>query len=67
MKIKFLKYCQAPQEKTEIRCSCCGPVPVGEEMTNFYAGDEEDPEEFWHKIDLRNLTYRVDYDIIEYP
>jgi hypothetical protein len=40
---------------------------MGPEMTCFHAGDEEDPEVMWHEIDLTGLTYRVDYDIIEYP
>ena len=40
---------------------------MGYEKTFFYAGQEEDPEVYDAKIDLRGLTYRVDYDIIEYP
>lgn len=51
----------------EIRCSCCGPQPAGSERINFYKGEEYDPEEYGHEIDLSGLTFREDYDIIEYP
>ena len=67
MKILFLRNCTAPQKFTETRCECCGPQPMGCEDTFFYAGQEEDPEVFWHEIDLSGLTYKVDYEITEYP
>lgn len=67
MKIRFLRKCVAPQNRMEIRCSCCGPQPAGSERINFYKGEEYDPEEYGHEIDLSGLTFREDYDIIEYP
>lgn len=67
VKIKFLKNCTAPQKFTTVRCECCGPMPQPAEPTFFYAGQEEDPEVFWHEIDLSGLTYKVDFEIIEYP
>jgi len=67
MKIKFLRNCNAPQQWTKALCECCGPVQMGYESTYFYEGQEEDPNVFDYVIDLSGLTYRVDYDIIEYP
>jgi hypothetical protein len=40
---------------------------MGAKPTWFHEGDEADPEELWNEIDLTGLTYRVDYDIVEYP
>lgn len=67
MRIKFLKNCEAPQVFTRTFCECCGPERQPAEKTFFYAGQEEDPEEYNAEIDLSGLKYREDYDIIEYP
>lgn len=65
MKIKFLRECIAPQMRHRYCCEICGHVPTGMEPTNFSKDEEADPEV--EQIDLAGLTYRVDYDIIEYP
>jgi hypothetical protein len=67
MIIKFLKNCEAPQKYTKTFCECCGPQPMPPEKTFFYEGQEEDPDVWDHEIDLTGLTYRVNYDIIQYP
>lgn len=67
MKIRFLKNCEAPQVYEKTFCSCCGPERQLAEKTFFYAGQEEDPTKYNAEIDLSGLTYREDYDIIEYP
>jgi len=67
MKIRFLRDCKAPQAKTRYCCEICGHVPNGKEMTDFLKGEEAEPELWDQRIDLSGLTYRVDYDIIEYP
>jgi hypothetical protein len=71
VKIRFLKNCEAPQEwSREVHgsCDCCRHYEnAGYEREFFSAGQEEDPNEENRKIDLSGLTYRVDYDIIEYP
>lgn len=67
MLIKFLKNCHAPQAYTRTFCDCCGPERQAPVATFFYAGQEEDPNVINYEIDLSGLTYRVDYDIIQYP
>ena len=65
MKIRFLKDCTAPQMRYTWCCEICGHVPTGMEPNYFMAGEEVDP--VGEEIDLSPLTYRIDYDIIEYP
>jgi len=67
MIIKFLRNCTAPQVFERTFCECCGPERQLPEPTFFGEGQEEDPEVYNHEIDLSGLTYRVDYDIIQYP
>ncbi len=67
MKIKFLKHCEAPQAYEKEFCPCCGPERMAPVKTFFHEGQEEDPNVYNYEIDLSGLTYRVDYDIIEYP
>lgn len=67
MKIKFLRDCQAPQQRTRYCCEICGHIPTGMEMTDFFKDEEADTELWDSRIDLSGLQYRVDYDIIEYP
>ncbi len=72
MKIRFLRDCQALREQTRCEkngaCDCCDEeLPTTPRVERFMAGDEEDPERFWHKIHLTDLTYKIDYEIVEYP
>ena len=67
MQVKFLKTVEAPQVFTRTRCECCGPERQPAEPTTFVEGQVEDPNEHNAEINLSGLTYRVDYDIIEYP
>ena len=65
MKIKFLKDCHAPQQVHR-------PDPWGWyddfwEDAFFIKGEEVDPNEEHNAINLNDLKYREDYDIIEYP
>ena len=62
MIIKFLKVCEAPQEY----------LPVNGWRTEwepawFEAGEEVDPHEPGRLIDLADLKYKEDYEIVEYP
>jgi hypothetical protein len=66
MKIKFLKPTTAPKQFTKYCGDGCCSWPEWEDEF-FTEGQEEDPEEYGRNIDLSGLTYRVDYDIIEYP
>jgi hypothetical protein len=68
MKIKFLRDCTAPQERTRFCCEMCGHIPMGMEPTPFYKDEEADPEFPWNsRIDLTSLKFGEDYTIIEYP
>jgi len=65
VKIKFLKNVFAPQQFNR-------PNPTGwyEDMWEeafFMAGETADPTEEHRNIDLKGLTYKVDYEIVEYP
>jgi hypothetical protein len=65
VKIKFLKNCFAPQE-------VCRPDKWGWyvdqwEEAFFTAGEEADPLKEHECINLTGLTYKVDYEIVEYP
>ena len=66
MKIRFLKDCKAPQQYTH-HCSdgCCSWEVW--EGAYFVPGEEADPEEYRHKIDLSGLKYKEDFEILEYP
>ncbi len=66
MKIKFLRYCIAPQESMRTFCECCGPERQGKQPQPFFKDDEANPEENGSEIDLTGLKYREDYDIIEF-
>jgi len=66
MKIKFLRDCEAPQERTKYCGDGCCSWEVWDKQY-FLKDEEADPGEPAHKIDLSSLEYRVDYDIIEYP
>jgi hypothetical protein len=67
MKIKFLHTCRAPQYYTETHCSCCGPERYGPEDTLFFEDQEEDPDVYGSEIILKDLKYKEDYEITEYP
>jgi hypothetical protein len=67
MKIRFLRDCQAKQEQTRFCCEGCGNVPSSARVEEFLKDDEADPEQIFHKIDLSELQYKVDYEILEYP
>jgi len=67
MKIKFLKDCEAPQMRSRYCCEHCGYVPGEFRLRWFYQDEELDPDIELAKIHLSELTYRVDYDIVEYP
>ena len=63
MKIRFLKVCEAPQQYVPLT----GPWMTEWEPAWFNVGEEADPEEYNRKIDLSELKYKVDYEIVEYP
>ena len=67
MIIKFLKTVTAPQVFVKEYCSCCGPERQPAEPMLFSEGEEVDPHVYNAEIDLTGLTYRVDYDIVQYP
>jgi len=67
MKIKMLRECIAPQMRTHYCCEICGYIPTQMEPTTLFPGEEYNPEQWDEKIDLRGLTFKIDYDIIEYP
>jgi len=62
MKIRFLKVCEAPQEYMPVH-----GIMVQWEPAWFESGEEADPNEYNRKIDLTNLKYKEDYEIVEYP
>jgi hypothetical protein len=63
IKIKFLKEVEAPQAVWRTRCDCCGPQFEGWQKSWFYNGEEIDPNEQYHQVDLRNLVLGIDYAI----
>jgi len=67
MKIRILRDCHAPVPRFRYCCEICGHIPDGTEPTELFPGEEFDLDVEAEKIDLSGLTYRVDYDIIEYP
>ena len=67
MKIKFLKNVVAPQEVWETRCDCCGPERIGFADVHFLVGEEVDPDSPRETINLSNLTFKEDFEIIEFP
>jgi hypothetical protein len=66
MTIRFLKAVTAPQQHMEHCGDGCCSWPVWEEAY-FETGEEADPTEFWHEINLDGLVYGEDYAIIAYP
>jgi hypothetical protein len=67
MVIRFLRDCDAPQTKTHYCCDICGWIPGDKEWTPFFKDDEVNPEIMNEEIDLSGLTYKEDYEILEYP
>lgn len=66
MKIRFLKNCEAPQQFTKTCGDGCCSWPEWESSW-FVKGEEIDPEDPFGKVDLSSLTYKEDYEILEYP
>lgn len=72
MIIKFLQNCTAPQLHSKVYCECCGPELEWED-TEFFIGEEcevsADPDFNYgfDNINLKSLTYKVDYEILVYP
>jgi len=65
MKIRFLRNCFAPQQYHR-------PDEIGWygdvwEEEFFLMGEEANPLEEHREINLSGLTYKVDYEILEYP
>jgi len=66
MKIQLLKDCTIPTEELlhpGEGCSCSTKVPAFHPQGTVF----EDYEITMNRIDISELKYRVDYDIIEYP
>ena len=63
----ILKMVMASQVFVRTRCECCGPERQPAEPMLFSEGEEHDPNDYNAEIDLSGLTYRVDYDIVQYP
>ncbi len=64
MKLKILRECEMPEERLlhpGEGCDCSVKFPRW-----FYEGEIIEDYQI-PKVDLSGLTYRVDYDIIEYP
>ena len=66
LKIKFLKSLDVPMQNWETHCSCCGPELHGYEPSFFLEGDEVDPDELYHKLNLMGLKFGEDYVITEF-
>ena len=65
MKIRFLKNCFAPQQ---YECpDDFGWYDYKWEDNFFMESEEADPNAPGREINLSNLTYKVDYEILEYP
>lgn len=64
MKIQILKECEMPAEKLLHPGEGCSCSVMDAQW--FYPGEILEDYQI-HKVDLSKLTYRVDYDIIEYP
>jgi hypothetical protein len=67
MKIKILRDCIAPQQRTRYCCEVCGNVPTAMEPTQLWKDEEFDPDLWSERTDLKPLVFGEDYTIIEYP
>ena len=66
IEIRFLRDARAPQQLFRTHCECCGPQFEGWEDTFFLKGEELDPDETYHKVDLRGLKLGEDFEIIKF-